>query len=369
MPVMPVTQTSGNVATMPGSREAYENYGIPPVMYQPASPYATTAYRTGVDPYGNMTVQPLIGFPSVYPHVVSGVATSPEARVGGRLASLIAPYVQPVPVAVPRAAAGGGQPTQPAPQRQSIQPAVARPPLAPSHTPTQFSGGTVVPAQTSATTQSPQVQPRQTVVAPQRPSVPRATSNHWVPDTAQPQVPPFVGPPRPQATALDRLRLENGQFSLAPLSGVTPLDNIIAPQRGAPAPSPGFVQEATASSAQTPFASPLLYSVPLFSAALGDAMMSAALRDAGGTASDRAPSPSTTVPSPSGIDIPLITPPQGTSPAPRPVPPTGQPDETLGETIYDILQSMQREQAQPPVANLPVSYNADSILRAMGYLA
>lgn len=55
-----------------GAREGYLNYGLPPVIQQ-RSPYATAAFRSYVDPFGQMMVQPLVGFPSAYPHVLSGV--------------------------------------------------------------------------------------------------------------------------------------------------------------------------------------------------------------------------------------------------------------------------------------------------------
>ena len=52
---------------------------MPPVMQQ-SSPYATAAFRTTMDPYGNVGVQPLVGFPSQYPHVVNGAVTDPMMR-------------------------------------------------------------------------------------------------------------------------------------------------------------------------------------------------------------------------------------------------------------------------------------------------
>lgn len=59
---MPVYQTAHT--SVPGAAEA-EAYGIPPVMYQPRNPYASSAYVTD----GN-GVSPLIGYPSQYPHVI-----------------------------------------------------------------------------------------------------------------------------------------------------------------------------------------------------------------------------------------------------------------------------------------------------------
>lgn len=80
---IPAYQRSGAQATMPGSREAWQNWGVPPIMFQ-TNPYATAAYRTFTDPYGQIGVQPLIGFPSAYPHVLSGVPNSPF-RLNGML--------------------------------------------------------------------------------------------------------------------------------------------------------------------------------------------------------------------------------------------------------------------------------------------
>lgn len=78
---MPAYPESGAHMTMPGSREAYQQWGIPPIMMQ-TSPYATAAYRTFTDPYGQMGVQPLIGFPSAYPHVLPGVPNHPFSQLG-----------------------------------------------------------------------------------------------------------------------------------------------------------------------------------------------------------------------------------------------------------------------------------------------
>lgn len=68
--------TAGPYYSPAGVREAYEGYGIPPVLYQ-RSPFASAGFRSFVDPFGQMMVQPLVGFPSAYPHVLSGVPTNP----------------------------------------------------------------------------------------------------------------------------------------------------------------------------------------------------------------------------------------------------------------------------------------------------
>lgn len=79
VPGMVATQSSGAHYSAPGSRAGYEAAGMPPVMYQ-HNPYATAAFRTTMDPYGNVGVQPLVGFPSQYPHVVNGAVIDPMMR-------------------------------------------------------------------------------------------------------------------------------------------------------------------------------------------------------------------------------------------------------------------------------------------------
>lgn len=79
VPGMVATQASGAHYSAPGARAGYEAAGMPPVMQQ-SSPYATAAFRTTMDPYGNVGVQPLVGFPSQYPHVVNGAVTDPMMR-------------------------------------------------------------------------------------------------------------------------------------------------------------------------------------------------------------------------------------------------------------------------------------------------
>lgn len=79
VPGMVATQASGAHYSAPGARAGYEAAGMPPVMQQ-SNPYATAAFRTTMDPYGNVGVQPLVGFPSQYPHVVNGAVTDPMVR-------------------------------------------------------------------------------------------------------------------------------------------------------------------------------------------------------------------------------------------------------------------------------------------------
>lgn len=79
VPGMVATQASGAHYSAPGARAGYEAAGMPPVMQQ-SNPYATAAFRTTMDPYGNVGVQPLVGFPSQYPHVVNGAVIDPMVR-------------------------------------------------------------------------------------------------------------------------------------------------------------------------------------------------------------------------------------------------------------------------------------------------
>lgn len=87
------TQASGAHYSAPGSRAAYERYNIPPVINQ-RNPFATAAFRTFVDPYGQMSVQPLVGFPSAYPHVLSGVPTNPFS-IFGMMGQFPMPFMPP----------------------------------------------------------------------------------------------------------------------------------------------------------------------------------------------------------------------------------------------------------------------------------
>ena len=133
--VQEVYPASGAHYAAPGVREAYERYGIPPIMYQ-RDPYATAAFRTYVDPYGQMSVQPLIGFPSRYPHVVSGVPTDSLARAMSVAGPFMAAPVSTQPAKPVAAAKAGGV----APARG---PATQTPARSTSPTPFLRQGGTV----------------------------------------------------------------------------------------------------------------------------------------------------------------------------------------------------------------------------------
>lgn len=103
--MLPAVQASGAHYSAPGSREGWEEAGAPPVIYQ-RSPYATAAFRVTQNPWGGASVAPLVGFPSRYPHVLSGVPMQP----GSLAMSVMAPYIMrpPAPARRPAIPAGGG---------------------------------------------------------------------------------------------------------------------------------------------------------------------------------------------------------------------------------------------------------------------
>lgn len=110
---LPAYPASGAHYSAPGARAGYEEYNLPPPVYQ-RNPYATAAYRTFVDPWGQMMVQPLVGFPSAYPHVLSGVPTNYTNDLGYAL-SLLGPLPQ-MPMAQPAAQ----RQVQPAAQQRTV---------------------------------------------------------------------------------------------------------------------------------------------------------------------------------------------------------------------------------------------------------
>ena len=123
VPGMVATQSSGAHYSAPGARAGYEAAGMPPVMYQ-RNPYATAAFRTTMDPYGNVGVQPLVGFPSQYPHVVNGAVVDPMMR---ELPGL-APFMQvPTGPALQQATVPGRRVAAAAPARRAAPVAVSAP--------------------------------------------------------------------------------------------------------------------------------------------------------------------------------------------------------------------------------------------------
>ena len=122
VPGMVATQSSGAHYSAPGARAGYEAAGMPPVVYQ-HNPYATAAFRTTMDPYGNVGVQPLVGFPSQYPHVLNGAVVDPLMRELPGLAPFmqvpVGPALQQATAPVRRAAPAA--PTRPAAPAAPVQ--------------------------------------------------------------------------------------------------------------------------------------------------------------------------------------------------------------------------------------------------------
>lgn len=162
VPGMVATQSSGAHYSAPGARAGYEAAGMPPVVYQ-RNPYATAAFRTTMDPYGNVGVQPLVGFPSQYPHVLNGAVVDPMMR---ELPGL-APFMQ-----VP---AGPALQQATAPVRRAAPAAPARPatPAAPvQRRGLKLSGEGPFPLKEEVRATAPaaaQPAPVETVVYPERP--------------------------------------------------------------------------------------------------------------------------------------------------------------------------------------------------------
>ena len=162
VPGMVATQSSGAHYSAPGARAGYEAAGMPPVLYQ-RNPYATAAFRTTMDPYGNVGVQPLVGFPSQYPHVLNGAVVDPMMREMPGLA----PFMQvPVGPALQQATA---------PVRRAAPAAPARPaaPAAPvQRRGLKLSGEGPFPLKEEVRATAPaaaQPAPVETVVYPERP--------------------------------------------------------------------------------------------------------------------------------------------------------------------------------------------------------
>lgn len=125
VPGMVATQSSGAHYSAPGARAGYEAAGMPPVVYQ-RNPYATAAFRTTMDPYGNVGVQPLVGFPSQYPHVLNGAVVDPMMREMPGLAPFmqvpVGPALQQATVPARRAApAAPARPAAPATPAAPVQ--------------------------------------------------------------------------------------------------------------------------------------------------------------------------------------------------------------------------------------------------------
>lgn len=166
VPGMVATQSSGAHYSAPGARAGYEAAGMPPVVYQ-RNPYATAAFRTTMDPYGNVGVQPLVGFPSQYPHVLNGAVVDPMMREMPGLAPFmqvpVGPALQQATTPVRRAAPG-------APARPAAPAAPAAAPAARRGLKLSGEGSFPLTEEVRATAPAPaQPAPVETVVYPDRP--------------------------------------------------------------------------------------------------------------------------------------------------------------------------------------------------------
>lgn len=160
-----------NYWNAPGAYEAQERYGIPPVLMQ-RSPYATAGYMAGPDG----SVNPLVGYPSIYPHVLNGTPQNYAAPAMANAWSVLGPWLAP--------------PAQNGMAQELLRAMTQR-------TPRRAAGGTggggtqrTIPAQKTA---APQQQP----------------------DTPNPPMGPNAGPQRPPVTAPAEVR---GVYNPTPIN-------------------------------------------------------------------------------------------------------------------------------------------------------
>lgn len=160
-----------NYWNAPGAYEAQERYGIPPVLMQ-RSPYATAGYMAGPDG----SVNPLVGYPSIYPHVLNGTPQNYAAPAMANAWSVLGPWLAP--------------PAQNGMAQELLRAMTQR-------TPRRAAGGTGGDG-TQRTT------PAQKTAAPQQ-----------QPDTPNPPMGPNAGPQRPPVTAPAEVR---GVYNPTPIN-------------------------------------------------------------------------------------------------------------------------------------------------------
>lgn len=160
-----------NYWNAPGAYEAQERYGIPPVLMQ-RSPYATAGYMAGLDG----SVNPLVGYPSIYPHVLNGTPQNYAAPAMANAWSVLGPWLAP--------------PAQNGMAQELLRAMTQR-------TPRRAAGGTGGGG-TQRTT------PAQKTAAPQQ-----------QPDTPNPPMGPNAGPQRPPVTAPAEVR---GVYNPTPIN-------------------------------------------------------------------------------------------------------------------------------------------------------
>lgn len=160
-----------NYWNAPGAYEAQERYGIPPVLMQ-RSPYATAGYMAGPDG----SVNPLVGYPSIYPHVLNGTPQNYAAPAMANAWSVLGPWLAP--------------PAQNGMAQELLRAMTQR-------TPRRVAGGTG-----GGGTQ--RTAPAQKTAAPQQ-----------QPDTPNPPMGPNAGPQRPPVTAPAEVR---GVYNPTPIN-------------------------------------------------------------------------------------------------------------------------------------------------------
>lgn len=160
-----------NYWNAPGAYEAQERYGIPPVLMH-RSPYATAGYMAGPDG----SVNPLVGYPSIYPHVLNGTPQNYAAPAMANAWSVLGPWLAP--------------PAQNGMAQELLRAMTQR-------TPRCAAGGTGGGG-TQRTT------PAQKTAAPQQ-----------QPDTPNPPMGPNAGPQRPPMTAPAEVR---GVYNPTPIN-------------------------------------------------------------------------------------------------------------------------------------------------------
>lgn len=160
-----------NYWNAPGAYEAQERYGIPPVLMQ-RSPYATAGYMAGPDG----SVNPLVGYPSIYPHVLNGTPQNYAAPAMANAWSVLGPWLAP--------------PAQNGMAQELLRAMTQR-------TPRRAAGGTGGRGTRKTT-------PARKTAAPQQ-----------QPDTPNPPMGPNAGPQRPPVTAPAEVR---GVYNPTPIN-------------------------------------------------------------------------------------------------------------------------------------------------------
>ena len=220
-----------NYWNAPGAYEAQERYGIPPVLMQ-RSPYATAGYMAGPDG----SVNPLVGYPSIYPHVLNGTPQNYAAPAMANAWSVLGPWLAP--------------PAQNGMAQELLRAMTQR-------TPRRAAGGTGGGG-TQRTT------PAQKTAAPQQ-----------QPDTPNPPMGPNAGPQRPPVTAPAEVR---GVYNPTPINTPNPP---MGPNAGPQRPPVTAPAEVRGVYNPTPINTPQYTQGEVFEAAINQAAPDSIIRDLG----------------------------------------------------------------------------------------